>query len=155
MSEDILPTAEGDDVGVRREQTLARLAEQIDWYERSARRNNFGHKTCKIVAIISAAAVTVLAAASMPALLVASLGAVVVAVQGIQEVVQFQANWINSGRAKEALKRERALYMADAGPYARANNPDRMLAERTEAVASMELDSWTESQLSEAKATSS
>ena len=115
------------------------------------RRNNWGLKTCKLVSVVMAAAVAVLAAASSPPLLVAGLGAVIVVAQGTQEVFQFQSFWINSGRTKEALKRERALYLAAAGPYARSDNPDRLLAERTEAVSTAELDTWVESQQREAK----
>ena len=81
--------------------------------------------------------------------MVAGLGALVVVVQGLQEVFQFQANWVTFGRTKEQLKRELALYQADAGPYARTTDPERLLAERTEAVAATELDTWAESQRSD------
>ena len=137
--------------GARRKETLARLADQIAWYESSARFNNWGLKVAKLVSVVTAAAVAVLAAAASPPLVVASLGAVIVVAQGVQEVFQFQAFWINSGRTKEALKRERALYIADAGPYAQTDNPDRLLAERTEAITASELATWVESQQREAK----
>ena len=140
-----------DDDARHRAFTLGRLEEQINWYESSARRNNWGLKICKITSVTTAAAVAVLAAAGTPPLVVAGLGAVIVVAQGIQEVFQFQAFWINSGRTKEVLKRERALYLAGAGPYARTENPDRLLAERTEAAAALELETWIESQQGERK----
>ena len=135
-----------DEVAKRRNYTLDRLDNQIGWYETSARRNNWGLKVCKITSVTVAAAVAVFSAAAAPPLTVAALGAVIVIAQGVQEVFQFQAFWINSGRTKELLKRERALYFAGAGPYARTDDPDRLLAERTESVAAVELDTWVQSQ---------
>ena len=145
-------TATGaDDLARRRADVLARLGRQIDWYERVARQNNVGNKVCKVVGISTAAAVAVLAAAGSAAVLVAGLGAIVVIAQGVQEVFQFQANWVNFGRTKELLKRELALYQAAAGPYARTSDPERLLAERTETVAATELDTWVESQRTDQK----
>jgi hypothetical protein len=143
-------TAAGaEDLARRRADILARLERQIDWYERVARQNNVGNKVCKVVGISTAAAIAVMAAAGSDAVLVAGLGALVVVAQGVQEVFQFQANWVNFGRTKELLKRELALYQADAGPYARTTDPERLLAERTETVAATELDTWVESQRSD------
>jgi hypothetical protein len=148
MIEDALPRSLDllDEAAKRRSYTLARLDMQIGWYESSARRNNWALKTCKITSVTVAAAVAVSSAAAAPPLAVAGLGALIVVAQGVQEVFQFQAFWINSGRTKELLKRERALYYAGAGPYARTDDPDRLLAERTEAVAAAELDTWVQSQ---------
>jgi len=140
-----------DDEAIRRAEIIRRLQEQIDWYEREARRNNWGHKTCKIVSISTAAAIAVLASAASDPRVVAALAALLVVAQGAQEVFQFQANWVTFGRTKEVLKREQALYRAKAGPYQRTDHPDRLLAERTEAVAALELDTWVESQLGEPK----
>ena len=135
-----------DEVAKRRSDILDRLDGQIGWYETSARRNNWALKICKITSVTVAAAVAVFSAAAAPPLAVAALGAMIVVAQGVQEVFQFQTFWINSGRTKELLKRERALYHAGAGPYARTDDPDRLLAERTERVAAVELDTWVQSQ---------
>lgn len=143
------PASGPDDEVIRRADILARLQGQIDWYEREARRNNWGHKACKIISITTAAAVVVLAAASSDPMLIAAMGALIVVAQGVQELFQFQANWVTFGRTKEVLKREQALYRAKAGPYQRTDHPDRLLAERTEAVAALELETWAETQLSE------
>ena len=137
-----MPNEEAD----RRAGILARLDEQIDWYEGGARRNNWGHKASKIISIVTAAAIAALAGAGSDPRLIAGLAALIVVAQGVQEVFQFQANWVNFGRTKEILKRERALYLARAGPYQRTDHPDRLLAERTEAVTAMELDAWVDSQ---------
>ena len=69
--------------------------------------------------------------------------------RGALAVSRDQPAVIAAGRlatAGEVLKRERALYHAGAGPYARTDDPDRLLAERTERVAAVELDTWVESQ---------
>ncbi|HEX6868205.1 MAG TPA: DUF4231 domain-containing protein [Candidatus Limnocylindrales bacterium] len=138
-----------DDDARRRADILARLQRQIAWYERVARQNNVGNKACRVVSITAAAVITVLAAAGSDVVLIAALGALIVVAQGVQEVFQFQATWVNFGRTKESLKRELALYQAAAGPYAEIGDPARLLAERTEAVAATELDAWVESQQTE------
>jgi hypothetical protein len=71
------------------------------------------------------------------------LGAIVVVVEGIQQLAQFEANWINYRSTAEALNSEKALYLAQAGPYASARHPSRMLAERVEALLSQEHVKWT------------
>lgn len=47
----------------------------------------------------------------------------------------------------EMLKRERYLYLAEAGPYTRTDR-HRLLAERLEALFSREHAKWTTSQIS-------
>jgi Protein of unknown function (DUF4231) len=45
------------------------------------------------------------------------LGAVVVVVEGIQQLGQYQANWINYRSTAEALGHEKFLFLAGAGAY--------------------------------------
>jgi hypothetical protein len=134
--------------------TLARLDCQIAWYETHAARNGLGHKVCKLVTIVSGALIAVSAAANVDPLGIAVAGAVVVVAQSIEELGQFQANWINFATTKELLRREKSLYVAKAGPYNDSEIFDRhrLLAERTEAVTASELDAWAETQRGKARA---
>ena len=46
----------------------------------------------------------------------------------------------------EALKRERSLCLARAGPYANAERPDAVLAQRVERIVSQEYGAWADTQ---------
>ena len=67
---------------------------------------------------------------------------VVVVLEGLQGLYQFQHNWINYRGTSEQLKREKYLWLAKAGPYASADHPDVLLAERIEALISREQTRW-------------
>ena len=115
-----------DDEARRRAHILARLQRQIDWYERVARQNNIRQQGVqdRVDRDGRARSRCWRPPGPMPSV-VAGLGALVVVAQGFQEVFQFQANWVNFGRTKELLKRELALYQANAGPYTDTDDPSR------------------------------
>jgi len=122
--------------------TLARLNDQICWYDKEAGHNNLGHKTLRVASLSAAAAIPVLTALSVSPIAAAALGAGIVAVEGIQELFQFQRNWVAFGATREALKHEKFLYLAAAGSYARSQDPHRLLAERLEALVGQETVAW-------------
>ena len=130
------------------EYTMRRLDCLIGWYEKQARIGSVWHKFLRIVSITAAAVITALAAASIDSRYVAALGGVIVVAQGIDELYQFQNSWVKDAQTKEELKREKALYIAKAGPYApdKTTDPDRLLAVQIESVAGKELASWVRSQ---------
>ena len=100
-------------------------------------------KRTKLVELVVAAAVPVLAALSAPAAVTASFAAVVVVLEGIVQLYQWQTNWVTYRATAEALKHERYLYLAQAGPYVGPNR-HRVLAERVEGLVSQEHAKWTE-----------
>jgi hypothetical protein len=137
------------------EYTMLRLDCLIDWYARHARNENMWHKVLAGGAMVAAAAVTVLAAADAPSWWLALGGGTVVVAQGLNELFQFQTNWVRDAQAKELLKREKALYFAQAGPYRANGGTDdlaRRFAEQIEAIAGKELAGWVQSQSAAAKA---
>ena len=101
---------------------------------------------------------TVVAAATIPLLAVilphghlnkiatSSLGALIVVIEGIQQLFQLQTNWTLYRSTCESLKGEKYLYLGEAGPYAAAQTPHSLLAERVEALISKEVVGWTSSQ---------
>ena len=127
-----------------RDAVMERLADQIAWYEREAARNNALYKVLRVASIGAAAAIPVLTAAQAPTVWAAFLGSTVVALEGVQGLFKFHANWVSFAATKEALKRERALFLAGADRYARTLEPLRVLAERSEALAARETDAWAE-----------
>jgi hypothetical protein len=58
----------------------------------------------------------------------------------------YQANWINYHSTCEALKHEKFLFLANAGPYTAAADPRVLLAERVESLISQEHAKWAAGQ---------
>jgi len=120
-----------------------RLEDELGWYDRKSVACQRIFKRCKLLQIVVAAVVPVLAALSVAAALTASVAAVVVVLEGAQQLYQWQTNWVLYRATAEALKHERYLYLAQAGPYTGADR-DRVLAERVEGLVSQEHAKWTE-----------
>lgn len=124
-----------------------RLENQISWYGRKSAHNQRQFKALKVGQIVVAALVPVLAAiAGAPRWSLGALGAVVVILEGFQQLFQYQQNWITYRSTCEALKHEKFLYLADAGPYAHARRKTALLAERVEGLVSQEHARWTSGQ---------
>ena len=87
------------------------------------------YRRVKLVELVVAAVVPVVAALRAPAALTAGLAAVVVVLEGVQQLFQWQTNWVLYRSTAEALKHERYLYLGHAGPYADTGR-ERVLAER-------------------------
>jgi hypothetical protein len=139
------PPATGAVVPVPRvDPTWERLEDQLDWYDRKSMGAQRAYKRIKLVEIAAAAAVPPLIALEVPAAISASLGVIVVVLEAVQQLYQFQSNWITYRSTAEALKHERYLYLAEAGPYGDEHR-HRVLAERIEGLISQEHAKWTES----------
>ncbi len=133
----------------RRAATMKRLDFLIDWYRRHAEQERLVYRVLKVLSIGTAAAVSVSAAASNPQVVTATLGALIVVFETIQSVFHLHADSVSYAQTKELLIREKALYDARAGGYARSSNPDRYLAEQVERIAAAELSSWVDKQTDE------
>jgi hypothetical protein len=86
--------------------------------------------------------VPVVAAIGAPAGVTAGVGGLVLVLEGLQQLGQYQANWIGYRSTCEALKHEKYLYLGEAGPYADAATASRTLAERVEGLVSQEHAKW-------------
>jgi Protein of unknown function (DUF4231) len=82
----------------------------------------------------------------VPTWVLGVLGALIAIVKGVQQLNQYHANWISYRSTCEALKHEKFLYLAKAGPYAAATDSRVLLAERIEALVSQEHAKWASSQ---------
>jgi Protein of unknown function (DUF4231) len=125
---------------------MERLDDQLDWYEAKSRHHKRWYQSLKVGQIVVAAAIPAVAAAGASAGVAGALGAVVVVMEGLQQLFQFQQNWIGYRGTAEALKHEKFLYLAAAGPYAGHDGRDRLLAERVEGLVSHEHAAWAEVQ---------
>ena len=121
--------------------TLARLEDQIGWYDRNSSHNQRWFKVLKICQLALAAAVPVAAGESAPAWLVGGAGALIVVLEGVQQLQQYQQNWTSYRSTGEQLKHEKYLFLARAGPYA-TDDPEKQLAERVESLVSQEHAAW-------------
>jgi hypothetical protein len=122
--------------------TFARLKDQIAWYDLKSLANQRRFKWVKAGQMISAGAIPVAAVLGAPGAVSAALGALVVLIEGLLQLNQYQQNWINYRSTCEALKHEKYLYLADAGPYGAAVDGRALLAERIEGLISQEHAKW-------------
>ncbi len=125
--------------------TMGRLDDQIDWYNKRSLKSQRLFKTLKLATIVAAAAIPLCAGLQVSAWLTGGLGALIAVLEGIQQLNQYQHNWITYRSTCEALKHEKYLYLAGAGPYAGAANAKALLAERVESLISQEHAKWVSS----------
>jgi hypothetical protein len=83
----------------------------------------------------------VVAGLRSPVWVTGGLAAVIVLLEGAQHLYQLQEHWISYRSTAEALKHERYLYLARAGPYS-GEDRHRVLAERIEGLVSQEHAKW-------------
>ncbi len=122
--------------------TIERLDDQIDWYDRRSRYSQRMFKWLKVLEIVAAATIPFVAGIGMPAKLTGGLGILIVLVEGIQQLNQYQQNWTSYRSTCEALKHQKYLYLAKAGPYAAATDAHALLAESIESLVSQEHAKW-------------
>lgn len=119
-----------------------RLQEQIAWYDTKSQSDQRVYKAMKICQIVTAAAMPFAASISAPIWVAGGGGALIVVIEGVQQLMQYQQNWITYRATCERLKHEKFLYLSHAGPYAAAVDPDVLLAERVESLVSQEHAAW-------------
>jgi len=125
--------------------TMRRLEDQIDWYNRRSLKRQRLFKTLKLATILAAAGVPLCAGLQVSAWVTGGLGGLIAVLEGIQQLNQYQHNWITYRSTCEALKHEKYLCLAGAGPYAGATNAKALLAERIESLISQEHAKWVSS----------
>lgn len=126
--------------------TIERLEDQISWYDRTSGANKRWYKWLKGVTMVSGVLVPVMAAVSWGRPAAAALGVIIVLAEGLQQLNQYQTNWISYRSTSESLKHEKYLFLAESGPYAAAQKPLALLAERVEGLVSQEHAKWVSSQ---------
>jgi hypothetical protein len=137
------PAQRVDDL--QRGPSWSRLESQIKWYEHKSASNKRNYAVLKVTQLVAAALVPVVASVHAAVWITGGLGALVVVLEGVQQLFQFEANWIGYRSTAEALNHERYLYLALGGNYARDSDPQRLLAEQTEALISVENTTWSSS----------
>ena len=123
---------------------VQRLEDQLDWYDKKSRAARNAFKRIKVVEIISAAVIPFLTGQPWPGVtyVIGGLGVLITVLEGLLHLNQYQENWSNYRNTAEALKHEKYLFLAKAGPYANAADLRGTLAERIEALMSRENSQW-------------
>lgn len=122
--------------------TLARLADQINWYDAKSRSSQRAYKYIKLVELVATALLAGLAGLELSHYIIVALAVLVVALEGMLQLNQYHANWISYRSTCEALKHEKYLYLAGAGLYADGATRHALLAERIESLVSQEHAKW-------------
>src|SRR5882762_1973681 len=122
-----------------REQTvLARLDDQISWYDRRSNKNQWWYKCLRVASMVTTGLIPVLAAFGMPASVGGVFGFLAFVCEGLQQLNQYHGNWISYRSTAEALKHEKHLYQARAGHYRKVDDPVTLVAEQVESLVSVE-----------------
>ena len=130
-----------------------RLEDQIGWYDRKSQTAQRCYKTLKLAQMIIAGLIPLVSIFPVPEpqfkWVTAVLGLLVLIIEAVQQLNQDQQNWIAYRSACEALKHEKYLHLACAGPYADAENSEKRLAllvDRIEGLISQEHAKWVSAQ---------
>ena len=121
--------------------TWDRLEDGIGWYDRKSGENRRWYRWLKLLELAVAATLPVVAGIGSPVWVTGGLAAVVVVLEGAQHLFQFHEQWITYRSTAEALKHERFLYLAKAGPYG-GEDRHSQLAMRIETLISQEHAKW-------------
>ena len=105
---------------------FARLDEQIRWYESHSVTHKRLYKLLKGMVILAGALTPICAALHLAPAITGSLGVIAVVFESIQQLNQHHQNWLTYRSTGEALKHEKYLYLAGAGPYAASEVDERL-----------------------------
>ena len=132
---------------------IERLEDQIAWYDRKSSLNQRLFKRIKVIEIVAAAVIPFLAAFNLSHVqwVTGALGVLITVLEGMLHLNQYQQNWIAYRSTCEALKHEKYVYLGKAAPYATADDPHALLAERVESLVSQEHAQWASAQKQENK----
>jgi len=139
-----------------------RLEAQIAWYDRRASANQRAYKWSKVAIIVLAISLPVLAEYGhigeferAPAFLVGLAAGAILLLEGLQHLNKWQENWILYRSTCEGLRHEQHLFHEKAGPYAglKPEAANRVLAERTGALAMAEHSKWVHDRSDKTKTT--
>ncbi|HEY7098684.1 MAG TPA: DUF4231 domain-containing protein [Terriglobales bacterium] len=128
---------------------LARLDDQISWYDGNSSRNQSRFKLIKTIEIATAALIPFLTGLPIPYVLpiTGAMGVVISILEGTLHLNQYQNNWISYRATAEALKHEKFIFLGSAPPYSNASDPRALLADRVESLVSQENSKWASTQL--------
>ena len=119
-----------------------RLEQQIRWYDSKSGRAQLTYKWVKAGEFILSAFVPFTALFNGPVTAVLGIGVVVL--EGLQQLNQWQHNWITYRSTCEALRHEKYTYLGRSGSYDGLDDTEakKALVERIESLISTEHAKW-------------
>lgn len=121
-----------------------RLNNQITWYEKKATENKTKFHCFQIIIIVASAIIPLVNLIDFAPLqtrvVSAILGAAITGITGLIQLKRYQENWLLYRSTEESLKREKFLFLNNAGNYSNLADDikNRTLVESVEAVLSSE-----------------
>lgn len=123
-----------------------RVDQQIDWYDRKSKKAQKYYKSLTYVILISAAIIPLLANLLSNSiwikLIISALGILTTLSQGIINLNDYNQNWIEYRTVCETLKKEKYMYLTQAGVYSDNEDSFKFFAERVESIISQENVNW-------------
>lgn len=120
-----------------------RLESQIAWYDTKSGSAQAWHKRMTIAKVLIAAGLSLSALTGMP-IIAAAGGALIVVMEAVQQLNQWQHNWVTYRSTCEALRHEKYTYLGRVGPYDDIDDTAarKVLVERVESLISTEHSKW-------------
>jgi hypothetical protein len=121
-----------------------RLNNQTKWYEKKATENKTKFHYFQIIIIVASAIIPIVNIIDFAPLQIrvisAILGAAITGITSLVQLKKYQENWLLYRSSEESLKREKFLYLHDAGNYSNLTEDDKKktLVESVEAILSSE-----------------
>ncbi len=121
----------------------ARLEQQIRWYDSKSAQAQLRFKAVKVAEFVVSAFVPI-SALVLDKVATAVAGGVVIVLESLQQLSQWQHNWITYRSTCEALRHEKYSYLARSGVYEELDDlrAKQLLAERVEGLISTEHSKW-------------
>jgi Protein of unknown function (DUF4231) len=108
--------------------TLEALDDQIALYERKSEISQRRLKWLKGIQLAAAGAIAV--------------AGLIIVIEGVQRSGRYEQKWSSYRWTCEALKHEKWLFLARAGPYTHSSDARGLLAQRIEGLISTERERW-------------
>ena len=130
-----------------------RWQKQRDYYSKQSAQNKRWHQGVQFFIAIGAIAVPILLSISeVPKPFPTILSGLIAGAAALENVYRYGDNWRSYRQTLEALKRERALFVARAGVYGEPANAFPLFVERVESLLSEETMRYFPEEASKAQA---
>jgi hypothetical protein len=114
------------------------------WYADHARRARIWYRILGSVQLFAALVIAISVAIKAPVWLAPTLGGVIALAEGIRTLFGFKDTYPTYTRTAQQLRNEAWLYAQQAGRYAAAADPVKLLAERVVEISALETEDWEE-----------
>jgi hypothetical protein len=125
-----------------------RLQDQLEYHSKASRENKKKFYAYQFVIIVTGALIPIVnviaPVGDLLRLISSILGGIIVVTTALIQLYKYQENWILFRSTQELLKREKFLYLNDAGDYAGLDPEEkkRILVERIESLVSSETSKY-------------